>query len=89
MGKPSAEACERAATCLLTAKGDLRRAADFAKQAVALAPDRVDLRVLLARVYADANMKQSALNELERAAKLAPTDATIKQWMQRIKRGDE
>jgi hypothetical protein len=49
----------------------------------------VDLRVLLAKIYVEANMKQSALNELERATKVAPQDATIKEMMRRLKRGDE
>lgn len=88
LGKPSAEVFERAASCLLQVKKDLRRAADLAKQATTLDPNRVDLRVLLAKIYIEANMKQSALNELERATKLAPQDATIKEMMRRLKRGD-
>lgn len=88
LGKPSAEVFEKAASCLLQAHKDLRRAADLAKQATTLDPNRVDLRVLLAKIYVEANMKQSALNELERAAKLAPQDATIKEMMRRLKRGD-
>jgi curved DNA-binding protein CbpA len=88
LGKPSAEVFERAASCLLQVRKDLRRAADLAKQATTLDPNRVDLRVLLAKIYVEANMKQSALNELERATKLAPQDATIKEMMRRLKRGD-
>jgi curved DNA-binding protein CbpA len=89
LGKPSAEVFEKAASCLLQVKKDLRRAADLAKQATSLEPNRVDLRVLLAKIYVEANMKQSALNELERATKVAPQDATIKEMMRRLKRGDE
>jgi hypothetical protein len=88
LGKPSAEVFEKAASCLLLAHKDLRRAADLAKQATTLDPNRVDLRVLLAKIYVEANMKQSALNELERATKLAPQDATIKEMMRRLKRAD-
>jgi tetratricopeptide (TPR) repeat protein len=88
LGKPSAEVFERAASCLLLVKKDLRRAADLAKQATTLDPNRVDLRMLLAKIYEEANMKQSALNELERATKLAPQDASIKEMMRRLKRGD-
>jgi predicted Zn-dependent protease len=88
LGKPSADVFERAASCLLTARKDLRRAADLAKQATTLAPDRVDLRLLLAKIYVEANMNKSALGELERAAKLAPGDASIKDWLRRLKRTD-
>jgi tetratricopeptide (TPR) repeat protein len=88
LGKPTPEVFERAAACLLTIKKDLRRAVDFAKQATTLAPDRADLRVLLAKIYVEANMRQSALSELERAAKLSPNDATIRDLLRRLKRSD-
>ncbi|HTM44574.1 MAG TPA: DnaJ domain-containing protein [Polyangiaceae bacterium] len=88
LGKPTPEVFERAAACLLALKKDLRRAVDFAKQATTLAPDRADLRVFLAKIYIEANMKQSALSELERAAKLSPSDATIKDFLRKLKRAD-
>ena len=77
-----------AATCLLAAKKDLRRAADLAKQATNLAPDRVDLHLLLAKIYEEVGMSKSALGEIERAAKLSPRDASIKGWLKRLKRRD-
>lgn len=88
LGKPSAEVFERAASCLLAAGKDLRRAADLAKQALTMAPDSVDLHLLLAKIYVQASMDKSALSELERAAKLAPHDARIKIELKRLKRGD-
>ncbi len=87
-GRSSAKLLERAAHCLLEAKGDVRKASDLARQAVQLAPNQADLRVTLARVYVTAGMRQSALGELERATALAPGDDSIKDWIRRIKRGE-
>ena len=68
--------------------GDLRVAGEHARRAVALAPDDVQGRVTLARIYVTAGMKQSGLAEFERAATLAPKDDTIRDWIQRLKRGE-
>jgi curved DNA-binding protein CbpA len=88
LGSPSSRTFERAAYCALMAGGDLREAGDHARRAVALAPEDVQTRVTLARIYVAAGMKQSSLAEFERAATLAPKDDTIRDWIQRLKRGE-
>jgi len=87
-GKPGGRIFERVAFCLLTAKGDLKLAADWAKKAVASLPEDAAMRVTLARIYLESGMRQSALSEFERAATLAPKDDTIKDWLRRAKRSD-
>ena len=88
LGGPKARTFERAAYCALMASADLRIAGDHARRAVALAPDDVQTRVTLARIYVAAGMKQSGLAEFERAATLAPKDDTIRDWIRRLKRGE-
>ena len=88
LGMPKARIFERAAFCALMASGDLRVAGDHARRAVALAPEDVQTRVTLARIYVAAGMKQSGLAEFERAATLAPKDDTIRDWIRRLKRGE-
>jgi curved DNA-binding protein CbpA len=89
-GSPEARTFERAAYCALMAQGnaDLRLAGEHARRAVAIGPDDVQSRVTLARIYVAAGMKQSGLAEFERAATLAPKDDTIRDWIQRLKRGE-
>lgn len=87
-GKPTAIIYERAAYCLLEGNGDLKRAGDHARKAVSLAPKAVEPRLTLAKIYLQAGMKESALVEFERASQLAPHDASIKDWVRRIKRGE-
>jgi len=96
LGSPTARSFERAAYCALMAEGAaegsdpqvLRIAGDHARRAVQLAPDDVQARVTLARIYVTAGMKQSGLAEFERAATLAPKDDTIRDWIRRLKRGE-
>jgi len=88
VGSPDARTFERAAYCALLAEGDLRLAGEHARRAVSLAPDDVQARVTLARIYVMAGMKQSGLAEFERAATLAPKDDTIRDWIRRLKRGE-
>ncbi|MGB5809320.1 MAG: tetratricopeptide repeat protein, partial [Polyangiales bacterium] len=73
-----AEAPRRAAQALITAGGDLRKARDFALHSLDLEPDSVDTRVLLARIYVDAGMDNSAHKELDEAAKLDPGSEMVK-----------
>ncbi|MEO6600168.1 MAG: DnaJ domain-containing protein [Polyangiaceae bacterium] len=90
-GSPDARTFERAAYCALMADGDqrdLRLAGEHARRAVAIGPDDVQSRVTMARIYVAAGMKQSGLAEFERAATLAPKDDTIRDWIQRLKRGE-
>jgi curved DNA-binding protein CbpA len=87
-GKPSAILYDRAAFCLVEGDGDMRKAGEFARKAVAMAPKSADPRITLAKVYVKAGMKESALAEFERASQMAPHDDTIKDWIKRIKKGD-
>jgi curved DNA-binding protein CbpA len=84
-GRPSPKLMDRVAFCILSAKGDLREAADFGKRAVQGAPDDPAIRVNLAKVYLEAGMKQSAVSELERAQHLAPKDDTIRDLLKRAR----
>jgi Flp pilus assembly protein TadD len=79
---------ERIAHCLLSGKGDLKEAADFAKRARDGAPDDPTFRVTLGKIYFEAGMKQSAVAEFERAQQLSPKDDTIKDWIRRVRRTD-
>jgi curved DNA-binding protein CbpA len=68
----------RAAKALLAAGGDLRKARDYALRSLELKPDALDTRLLLARIYMDAGMDNSAAKELEEAAKLDPKHEMVK-----------
>ncbi len=87
-GRKTKRGYERAAHCILEAGGDLREAADLAKKAVGLSADWPDARITLARIYLSLDLRKSALGELERAAKSAPKDDRVKDWVKRIKRGE-
>lgn len=84
----SAALWERAAHCLLESGGDPKVAVGHAKKAVAAAPSDALLRLTLARAYAAAHMRQSALGEIARAATLSPDNDTIQSWSKRLKRGE-
>jgi curved DNA-binding protein CbpA len=88
LGHPSASLFERAAFYTLEAGGDLKQAAQLARQAVALAPNSAKCRLTLAQIYASAKLRESALAELERARALEPEQPIIKDWIARVKRGD-
>jgi len=87
LGHPNPVLFERAAFFTLEAGGDLKRAAKLAKQAVAMAPNAAKCRLTLAQVYAAADLRESALAELERARALEPDQPIIKEWIARVKRG--
>lgn len=86
-GRPNADVFRSAAECYLKAGVELRTASELAREAVEIAPNRVDLRLTLAKIYEAAGMQQSAQRELERALTLTPESDRIKQWLKRIKRG--
>jgi tetratricopeptide (TPR) repeat protein len=88
IGHPSAALFERAAFHTLEAEGDLKHAAQLAKQAISLAPNNAKCRLTLAQIYVAAKLRESALAELERARTLEPDSPTIKDWISRVKRGD-
>ncbi len=87
-GKPSANIFDKVASCLYEGNGDLRKAGDMARKAVALAPKAVEPRLTLAKIYVKAGMKESALAEFERISQMAPGDDTVKDWIKRLKRGE-
>lgn len=68
----------RAAKALLAAGGDLRKARDFALRSLELAPGSLDSRLILARIYIEAGMENSASKELDEAAKLDPKHEMVK-----------
>ncbi|MET0794323.1 MAG: DnaJ domain-containing protein [Polyangiaceae bacterium] len=86
LGHPSPALFERAAFFLLESGADPRRAAKLAKQAVVLAPNSAKCRLTLAQVYLAADLRESALAELERARVLEPDQPIIKDWIARAKR---
>ena len=88
LGHPCWRFFERAAYCLLSSGGDLRRASDLAKQAVALSPENAKCRLTLAQVYVAAKLKQSALAELERALALDPKQDCIRDYIRSVKRSE-
>lgn len=86
-GKPHPDSLQSAAECYLKANTELRQAGELARQAVAMAPERTDLRLTLARIYEAAGMKQSVVGELQRVLEMSPDDAKVKEWLKRIERG--
>jgi curved DNA-binding protein CbpA len=86
--KPTPELHERLAHCLLMSQGDRKQAVDHARKAVLLAGNSAKNRHTLAKAYAAAEMRESALRELERAAALAPSDDTIREQLRRAQRGE-
>jgi curved DNA-binding protein CbpA len=87
-GAPSPKLHERLAFCLLSAQGDVKQAVEHARKAVLGAPNDAKYRQTLARAYAAANMRESAVGELERASALAPSDDTLKEQLRRARRGE-
>ena len=74
----------RAAKALMAAGGDLRKARDYALRSLELKSDVLDTRLLLARIYIDAGMDNSAAKELEEAAKLDPKHEMVKNLKQQL-----
>lgn len=69
---------DRAAFATLRAGGQPRRAVDFARRAVELAPNVPDHHLTLARAYFAAGLRMSGEGEIVRAVQLAPNDARIR-----------
>jgi tetratricopeptide (TPR) repeat protein len=83
-GRPGdAAAHERVASCALRS-GNARRAVEFARKAIELAPRSAILHVTLARAYAAAGLQKSSDGELQRALELAPDDARIQSLVGRV-----
>lgn len=87
-GRPTAQIYERAAHCLVEARAELKKAVELARKSVELAPQTTTYRITLARAFARAGMAQSALGELERARSQDPANEAVKEWINRVKRGE-
>jgi curved DNA-binding protein CbpA len=87
-GRPTAQIYERTAHCLVEARSELKKAVELARKAVELAPQTTPYRITLARAFARAGKAQSALGELERARTQDPANETVKEWINRVKRGE-
>jgi tetratricopeptide (TPR) repeat protein len=78
-GRPNdAAPHRRTAEALVRAQGDLHRARDYALRAVEIDPSDHRAHLALARVYIAAGLRRNARRELETAARLDPTDETVK-----------
>jgi curved DNA-binding protein CbpA len=85
-GRPGdAAPARRAAEALLKAGGDPRRAKKPAQKAVELEPENADNLLLLARVFVAADMKLNAKRELEKAAKLDPSNEMVKNLLKEVR----
>ncbi len=86
-GKPDdATICERTANALRMEGRDLHKAARFAELAVQKSPTTIEFRITLGSVYLDAGLFLRARSELEHAAKLDPSNATVKNLLARARK---
>src|SRR5690606_7626407 len=76
-GRASGELYAQAAQCYRKDPSVLRHACDQAKLAVTHNPSVVAAHRLLAEIYAEAGMRQSAIASLEKAASQFPKDDAI------------
>jgi tetratricopeptide (TPR) repeat protein len=70
--RPEPSTADRAARAILNARGDLKRAAELADQAVRAAPECATYRVTLGEICLASGQPQRAVTEAERALSLAP-----------------
>jgi tetratricopeptide (TPR) repeat protein len=85
-GRPeSADAARATAEALLKAAGDMTKAQRFATRAVDLAPNDPANVVVLARVFITAGLRSQARRELEKAVKLDPQNAMIKDLLREVR----
>lgn len=80
---------EGAARCFLAANRDLRQAADYARRATDMAPKQVRLALLLARIYTAADMKNSAITQLQRALDREPRNVEAQTLLADLSRSKE
>jgi len=64
--------------------GDLIKAKDYATRAVQADPNSVDVRLIAAKVYRAAGMKQNARRELQMALKIEPGNAEAKELLKGV-----
>jgi curved DNA-binding protein CbpA len=85
-GKPdNAVAHERVAYTTIRSSGNVRRAVEFARKAVEIAPKQPEFHVTLARAYLAAGLEKSVHGELDRALQLAPKDPKIQQLVAHVR----
>lgn len=85
-GRPeSAEASRAVAESLLKASGDMTKAQRYATRAVDLAPHDPSNVVVLARVFIAVGLRSQARRELEKAVKLDPQNAMIKDLLREVR----
>ena len=72
-----AHAHERVAYATLRSSNNVRRAVEFARKGVELAPKSPEFRVTLARAYAAAGLGKSCHGELDRALELAQGNSRV------------
>lgn len=85
-GRPeSADAARAVAEALLRASGDMHKAQRYATRAVDLAPQDSANVVVLARVLIAAGLRSQARRELEKAVKLDPQNAMIKDLLREVR----
>jgi curved DNA-binding protein CbpA len=85
-GRPeSPEAARAVAESLLKASGDMSKAQSYATRAVDLAPHDPSNVVVLARVFIAGGLRSQARRELEKAVKLDPQNAMIKDLLREVR----
>jgi Tfp pilus assembly protein PilF len=85
-GMPNdAAVMQKAANALLKSSGDMHLAADYAKKAVALAPNRIEARLVLIEVYIAEGLPLAAKREFDQARQIAPQDDRITELSKRLK----
>ena len=84
-GRPDdAHAHRRTAAAMLEAGGDLAKAKQYAQRAVELLPEDARTRRTLGRVFFAAGMTLNAKRELEKSAKLDPSDEMVKNLLREL-----
>jgi len=81
------EVQSRAAETMLKANLDMRKAAEYARCAIALNPKNPNHHVTLGKIYLTAGLVLNGKRELELAAQLAPDDATIAVLLEAVRKG--
>lgn len=76
---------EQAANAIVRAGGDQHRAVDFAQRALALAPERVECRLLLAEIHLSAGRLLLARREIDAAREMGVQDDRIKVLLKKMK----
>ncbi len=87
-GRQSGELYAQAARCFRKDDNGLKLAGEQARKALELEPGNPANHLLLAEIYIEARMPQSAIKLLESALRLQPNDDAMKQLLSRLQRGD-